>query len=174
MSEFKVTIWPNGESFTIDKETTLLKALKDKDIYVKSSCGGVGSCGDCVIKVHTGENNLTPPTFNEIKLLGNVFHITKERLSCQATCNGNVTIDVSHHDKAKDQTKTANKKFKKKNTLLKKKDDLVSEGNQAGNFRPTNSDKNASDSTPRVQKPKIMGGGRRPRAFNYSEDIEEE
>ena len=174
MKQYKMKVYPTGETLNIKENETILSALIRHGIYVKTTCGGKGTCSDCKVVIPSGEDHLTPPDFSELKLLGNVFHITKERLSCQATCNGNVTIDVSHHDKAKDQTKTANKKFNKKNTLLKKKDDLVSEGNQAGNFRPTNSDKNASDSTPRVQKPKIMGGGRRPRAFNYSEDTEEE
>lgn len=174
MANHKVSFWPDGEAFTIDEDTSLLKALKDKDIYVKSSCGGVGSCGDCVIKVHTGENNLTPPTFAEIKLLGNVFHITKERLSCQITCKGNVTIDISKHDKSKDQTKTANKKFVKKTTIIKKKDEVVSERNQTQASGPTNSDKNDLKKDSHGHKPKSMGGGRRPRAFNYSDTDNDE
>ena len=53
-------------------------------MYIKSSCGGVASCTDCRIKVIAGEDSLTTPPFEEVQLLGNVFHITKERLSCQA------------------------------------------------------------------------------------------
>ena len=99
---------------------------------MKSSCGGHASCSDCVIKVRSGESNLTEPTFEEINLLGNVFHITKERLSCQTKVLGDVTIDVSGHDKMTDKEKirqkTANVHSK---TVLrrtaKEKDQIIEE-----------------------------------------------
>ena len=34
----------------------------------------VMSCTDCVIKISSGEDNLTSPPIEEINLLGNVFH----------------------------------------------------------------------------------------------------
>ena len=176
---YTVTLWPEGQSFPINSETTLLKALKDNNYYIKSSCGGVASCSDCVIKVHTGEANLTPPTFGEIKLLGNVFHITKERMSCQALCTGNVTIDISRHDKSADQMKTANKKFMKK-PLLKKKSEVEEqqklreekklEKNTEQNKWHKHWDKQEEDAS----KAKSLGGGKRPRAFKWDKDEDKE
>ncbi|MDA8793488.1 (2Fe-2S)-binding protein [Bacteriovoracaceae bacterium] len=77
-----------------DKET-LLQAIKKAGVHVASSCGGVASCSECVIKVHAGAENLNEVDFAEKKLIGNVFFITKERLSCQAQCTKDgVTISV--------------------------------------------------------------------------------
>lgn len=114
----KITLLPSNETFEIEdvsgSETapSLLELLKGHGLYVKSSCGGHASCSDCIIKVRSGVDNLTEPTFAEINLLGNVFHITKERLSCQTKVTGDVSIDVSGHDKMRDQEqirqKTAN------------------------------------------------------------------
>ncbi|MFZ4713583.1 MAG: 2Fe-2S iron-sulfur cluster-binding protein [Bacteriovoracaceae bacterium] len=173
MSTFKVTLWPSGEAFSVNEETTLLKALKDNNHYVKSSCGGVASCSDCVIKVHTGEANLTPATFGELKLLGNVFHITKERMSCQTRCTGDVTIDISRHNQTMDQMKTANKKFVKK-PLLKKKADVEKQAVDRAVKREAKKDTDSKwhkhwekgeENDP--SKAKIQGGGKRPRAFKY-------
>jgi ferredoxin len=175
MSSYKVTLWPNGEAFTIDSETTLLKALKDNNHYVKSSCGGVASCADCIIKVHTGEGNLTPPTFGELKLLGNVFHITKERMSCQARCTGDVTIDISKHNQMTDQMKTANKKFVKK-PLLKKKSDVEKEVQERAVKREEKNKEDAKwhkhweKTEEEKAKAKIQGGGKRPRPFKWNTD----
>jgi ferredoxin len=102
----------------IENEQDLLSALRDAEVYVKSSCGGHASCGDCVIKIVSGEDNLTPPPFDEIKLLGNVFHITKERLACQTKITGDIAIDISNHDETADQKKLKNKKYNKKTKSL--------------------------------------------------------
>lgn len=83
----KVTLKPSGEIVEIEEGKNLLSALREQDIYVKSSCGGVASCSDCIVKIVSGEDHLTPPPFSELKLLGNVFHITKERLALSDLCD---------------------------------------------------------------------------------------
>lgn len=79
---YQILIEPQGISLELDSETSLLSALRDQDIYIKSSCGGYASCTDCIVKVIDGKEYLNDPTFDEKQLLGNVFHITKERLAC--------------------------------------------------------------------------------------------
>lgn len=116
--KYKVTLKPTGEVVEVEEGKNLLTALREQNIYVKSSCGGHATCSDCVIKVVSGEDYITPPPFSELKLLGNVFHITKERLACQ-TCvsGGDITIDIGKHDKAADEGKLRNKNFSKKKTV---------------------------------------------------------
>ena len=106
---FKVTLKPSGQIVEVAEGKNLLEALREQDIYIKSSCGGHATCSDCIIKVVSGEDYVTPPPFAELKLLGNVFHITKERLACQTCLVGDVTIDISKHDKASDEAKLNNK-----------------------------------------------------------------
>jgi ferredoxin len=99
MNQFKVTLWPSGEVLEFNEEETLLQQLKKSGKKIKSSCGGCATCSDCTIIVKSGEMNLTPQTFEELRLLGNVFHITKERLSCQTKITGDVTLDITLHEK---------------------------------------------------------------------------
>ncbi len=115
----KVTLRPSGNTVMVAEGQNLLVALRENDTYIKSSCGGHASCTDCVIKIVSGEDNLTPPPFAELKLLGNVYHITKERLACQTMITGEVTIDITKHDKATDEDKLKNKttNFSKKKTF---------------------------------------------------------
>jgi ferredoxin len=121
----KVTLRPSLEVIDIPEEKNLLTALRDAGIYVKSSCGGHATCSDCIIKIVSGEDSLTPPPFEELKLLGNVFHITKERLSCQTKITGDVTIDLSNHDKSRDQERMRSKtsQFSKSRTVRRTKDE---------------------------------------------------
>ena len=99
----KVILLPSGKSVQVAEGASLLKALQAQGVYIKSTCGGVASCGNCVVKVQSGESNLSGATFAELKLLGNVFHITKERLACQTMITGDVTLDIAHHDELKDK-----------------------------------------------------------------------
>lgn len=104
-----LTVLPEGKKITIDEDTPVMEALRDEGIYIKSSCGGVASCSDCVVKVVFGADHCNPAPFEETRMLGNVFHITKERLSCQLKCEGDLTIDISKHDKSADEDKLKNK-----------------------------------------------------------------
>jgi ferredoxin len=124
MTTHKVTLRSNGsiqEVVEVSENVDLLTALREKNIYIKSSCGGHATCSDCIIKVVSGEDNLESPPFEELKLLGNVFHITKERLACQTKCIGDISIDISKHDKASDEAKLKNKtsKFQAKKAVTK-------------------------------------------------------
>lgn len=104
-----ITVLPQAINLSVDPSTPVLEALRDEEIYIKSSCGGVASCSDCIVKVVEGADHCNPPPFEETRILGNVFHITKERLSCQLKCSGDITIDISRHDKAMDENKLKQK-----------------------------------------------------------------
>lgn len=125
MNQFKVTLWPSGEVLEFNEEETLLQQLKKSGKKIKSSCGGCATCSDCTIIVKSGEMNLTPQTFEELRLLGNVFHITKERLSCQTKITGDVTLDITLHEKntftGKNEKPSVVQGQKGTKTLLKKR-----------------------------------------------------
>ena len=71
----KITLLPNNEVIEVEDSSSmsLLEHLKNKGLYIKSSCGGHASCSDCTPKVISGETNLTEPTFEEMNLLGIAF-----------------------------------------------------------------------------------------------------
>ncbi len=159
-----------------DKEN-LLDVLKKANLYVKSGCGGHASCGDCTLKILGGEDLLLPPKFDELKLLGNVFHLTKERLACQTYIEGDVSIDLSHHDYSKDSEKIKNKKpFKPKARVRKstdvhkmyeerksKSDEKSIQRDESENAYFEHWKKEKSDDP--MAKRKKLDGGNRPRPF---------
>lgn len=170
MSQFKCTLWPSGEVLDLNGEETLLKQLKDSGKSIKSSCGGCATCSDCIVIVKSGELNLTAQTFEELRLLGNVFHITKERLSCQTKLLGDVTLDVSAHEKS---TQKVDKPAPKSPTRLKKRVEIeksVRESEEKNQAKPQDTwyrhwEKEDDDAS----KPKRVGGNKRPRPFKFSD-----
>ena len=74
--------------------TTLFEAGAKLSAGIETSCVGKGTCGLCRVKILAGAEYLTPYTEEERKHLGNVYHITKIRLSCRSRVSGDVTIEV--------------------------------------------------------------------------------
>ncbi len=173
MSDFKCTLWPSGEILDLNGEDTLLNQLKKAGKKIKSSCGGCATCTDCMIIVKSGELNLTPQTFEELRLLGNVFHITKERLSCQTKLTGDVTLDISAHEKSTTSATKAVSGPKSTGTKLRKREEIVKSVRES----EENSQQKPSDTWYRhwekeeddPNKPKKLGGNKRPKPFNFND-----
>lgn len=179
-NKHKVTLRPSGNVVEVEEGQNLLVALRDNDTYIKSSCGGHASCTDCVIKIVSGEDNITPPPFAELKLLGNVFHITKERLACQTMVTGDVTIDISKHDKATDEDKLKNKtsNFSKKKqfqTRVRKESDIekirTEREDERQLFEREQKEKSEKwnkhwEKDKDAAAPKKLAGGKRPKFFD--------
>jgi ferredoxin, 2Fe-2S len=176
MSEFKCTLWPSGEVIDVNSEETLLSQLKKAGKKIKSSCGGCATCSDCVVVVKSGELNLSSQTFEELRLLGNVFHITKERLSCQTKPLGDITLDISNHEKntftgknekASTVSKSTTVKLKKREEVeksVRENEEKSREKPAADWYRHWEKKGDASEN-----KPKKLGGNKRPRAFSFNE-----
>ena len=73
---------------------TLFEAGAKASAGIDTACVGKGTCGLCRVKIIAGAENLNPFTEEERKHLGNVYHITKVRLSCRSKLTGDVTIEV--------------------------------------------------------------------------------
>ena len=76
----------------VKRGENLLEALRREGIEVDSYCGGMGSCGKCVVKVK-GEEISSPNSLEEKHLKEKI----KEgfRLACQVEVYGEVEVDVS-------------------------------------------------------------------------------
>lgn len=166
----KLTLEPNGDTIFIDDKKSLLEHLRENNVYVKSSCGGHATCSDCMIKVVDGFDNINAPTFDETKLLGNVFHITKERLSCQCIVTGDITIDISMHSKEDDEERRTakNKKVSSKFKVRKKEEINQIQAERQEKFE----EKKAQGETWKnhwenegIKFDKSLGGGRRPKGL---------
>lgn len=169
---YKVTLEPTGKVINVKEDQSLLVALREADVYVKSSCGGHASCSDCIVKIVSGEDDVTPSGFDEMQLIGNVFHITKERLACQTKITGDITIDISKHDKADDEKKLKNKtaSFTKSKTKVRRKEEveeIKKEREERYQEKQTTDEswvkhwEKDADGNPK----KKLGGGKRPREF---------
>ena len=93
-NSFDLSITNISDKINLTIETNVLEALDQKGIKIKTTCGGVGSCGDCKIIIENGDKNLSPMTLKEKQLLGNVFFLTKERLACQCIASHDVTFEI--------------------------------------------------------------------------------
>ncbi len=160
----KVLIQPIGKTIEVDEQTDLKRALLDAGVFISSTCGGQGACGECVIKIIGGHNHLNTPSFAELSRLGNVFHITGERLSCQTFIFGDIEIDISEHLK---------EKAPKENTTRVRKKDAVNEMYQERQKKREEKDAKKNDPTKpwdREKDPSVekrLGGNKRPKAFKY-------
>lgn len=90
----KIEFQPSGKQVEIAPGQNLRQVGLDAGVDIPSTCGGVGSCGLCKVKITLGAEHLSPVTDIEKGKLGNVFFITKERLSCQVTASGDVSCLV--------------------------------------------------------------------------------
>lgn len=95
--EVNIKLMPLDETFKIPMGADVYSALKEHGIFLKSNCGGSASCTDCIVQILTGEDHMGEAPYEEKRLLGNTFHITKERLSCQLKPVAEITIDVRAH-----------------------------------------------------------------------------
>jgi ferredoxin len=84
----------SGE-WTVDVEhgTDLLRASRLCDAPVQTLCNGIGACVQCKVRVVENPDNLSRPDSLEKDKMGNIFHITGERLGCQARVEGPVVIE---------------------------------------------------------------------------------
>ena len=96
----KAKLLPSGDiKMTINKEKELvtqpggklLGSLADQGIFVPSACGGGGTCGQCLVKVHEGGGDILPTE---------LAHITKrearegDRLACQVAVKQDLEVEV--------------------------------------------------------------------------------
>jgi ferredoxin len=154
----KINVLPHSLSFEANSEDTILQTLKKNNLSIKSSCGGCASCGTCVVKIISGEDHITPMESSEITLLGNIFHLTKERLACQTKMTGDIVIDISEHNEYIKNHQDLHLKVKKQSVLKKSKD--IPE-RKASSFR-----------SERKERPvkKLKEGKAKPKKFDFNND----
>ena len=91
MNRFKIRVYPDGIEQYVEEGITIMKALEELGVELETLCGGAGWCGQCKVKV---SGNITSPTSNEVRLLGEDKIRDGFRLACQTRILGNVDVDV--------------------------------------------------------------------------------
>ncbi len=98
----KITFQPSGVVVDYNEGETAFDVGQRSEVAIDTSCVGKGTCGLCRIKILEGEEHLNEFTDVEQKHLGNVYFITKVRLSCQTVPNGgDVVVEVVTKKKKK-------------------------------------------------------------------------
>ena len=104
MSDPLVLFMPSGKRGRFARGTTVLEAARQLGVYVESVCGGRATCGRCQIEVQEGH-------FAKHKIVSSNDHISPKgakeeryervrglpagrRLSCSATIEGDLVVDV--------------------------------------------------------------------------------
>jgi len=87
----KVTFLVAGQKREVkgQKGDTILKIALDAGIPMEAACGGMGFCGTCRCKVKES-SHVSPMNDNE----RNLGITPPERLGCQTTVEGDVTVEM--------------------------------------------------------------------------------
>jgi ferredoxin, 2Fe-2S len=91
-----VTFLPAGRRIEAVLGESIFALARRSQVAITTACVGKASCGLCRVKILAGEAELSPLNADERKHLGNVYFLTKQRLSCQArvTGDGEITVEV--------------------------------------------------------------------------------
>jgi len=83
VSMIEVIFKPMGKKIHIDVPKTLLDIAREAGIALRADCGGIGICGKCIIKISKFDGDISPPTVNELSILGSEPIGQGYRLACQ-------------------------------------------------------------------------------------------
>jgi ferredoxin, 2Fe-2S len=87
---------PSGAVLDCNDGDTVFEVGRAAGIAIDTACVGSGTCGLCRVKVIEGQQHLSEYSETELKHLGNVYFLTRVRLSCQSTIRGgDVTVELA-------------------------------------------------------------------------------
>lgn len=91
-----VTFTPLGLTTETRDDETLLDAARRAGAPLGNSCGGVGVCTRCKVRVVSGAENLSPPTSIEIRFGTSRGFAEDERMACQAVVRGACEVTTTY------------------------------------------------------------------------------
>jgi uncharacterized 2Fe-2S/4Fe-4S cluster protein (DUF4445 family) len=83
---------PMGRRAEISAGHTLLSAAQSVGVELQAVCGGVGTCGQCKVRLTAG--SLSAPTSQESEKLGSELLACGYRLACQAMPASDVALEI--------------------------------------------------------------------------------
>lgn len=91
-SKYIVDLEPVGRRVEVEAGTTLLEAAQRAGIDLVASCGGIGICGTCRVRIVQGQ--VTPVTLTEEEALDQAQREAGFRLACQTEPLSDVRLDI--------------------------------------------------------------------------------
>lgn len=89
-----VTFTPLGTQAAAKENETVLDVARRAGVPLGNSCGGVGVCTRCKVRVVSGAENLSPPTSIEVRFSKGFGE--NERMACQAVVTGECTVTTTY------------------------------------------------------------------------------
>ena len=89
-----VTFTPLGLHAEARTDESVLDVARRAGVPLGNSCGGVGVCARCRVRVVEGMENLSPPTSVEVRFAKGFAE--GERMACQAIVFGDVTVTTTY------------------------------------------------------------------------------
>lgn len=93
-SSTNVTFTPLGTTAPARVDETLLDVARRAGAPLGNSCGGVGVCARCKVRVLTGAENLSAPTSIETRFSRGFAE--DERMACQAVVRGDCSVTTTY------------------------------------------------------------------------------
>jgi ferredoxin, 2Fe-2S len=91
-----VTFTPLGTTASAKDNETVLDVARRAGVPLGNSCGGVGVCARCKVRVLAGAENLTAATAIEIRFGTARGFAEDERMACQAVVNGDCEVTTTY------------------------------------------------------------------------------
>jgi ferredoxin len=92
----RVTFTPLGRVAEAKPNETILDAARRAAAPIGNSCGGVGICARCRVRVVAGSENLSPPTSIELRVGAASGFAPDERMACQAVVFGECQVTTGY------------------------------------------------------------------------------
>jgi ferredoxin len=88
-----VRILPDDVSVQVKVGTSLLAAAAAGDVELMHSCGGIGACTSCRVRILGGRDQLSPIGRAEREQLKESGILETHRLACQTMVYGDVVLE---------------------------------------------------------------------------------
>jgi 2Fe-2S ferredoxin len=90
-----ITFLPSGVTASYRDGETIFEVGRRAGVTIDTACVGKGTCGLCRVRIDQGAAFLNPYTDEELRHLGNVYHLTRVRLSCRTVAAGSdIVVDT--------------------------------------------------------------------------------
>lgn len=91
MPKYNITFADINTTVSVPRGTRIVEVAEKVGANIPFGCKE-NDCGDCMVEVVEGANNLSAPSVLEIDLLKQKFGKPSNRLACQAMVLGDVTV----------------------------------------------------------------------------------
>lgn len=91
-----VTFVPLQLTSAAKENETILDVARRTGAPLGASCGGVGICARCKVRVLTGSENLSPPTSIETRIGATRGFLEDDRMACQAVVQGECSVTTTY------------------------------------------------------------------------------